>query len=146
MRLWIGATVAFGAVVRAAARPFTGVQTDAIVALAAQHRLPAVYPFRVFTAGGGLISYGIDIDDLFRRAPAYVDRILKGAKSGDLPVQNPTKFELVYNLKTAKALGRHHFTVAPAARRRPNRIRLATSEIGTNAKRCRARFMAEHSA
>jgi len=78
---------------------------DTIIALAARYRLPAVYPFRFFSASGGLMSYGIDQSDLFRRSAAYVDRILKGANPADLPVQNPTKFELVINLKTAKALG-----------------------------------------
>jgi putative ABC transport system substrate-binding protein len=72
---------------------------------AAQHRLPAVYGFRYFAADGGLMSYGVDVRDLFRRSAAYVDRILKGAKPGELPVQAPTKFELVVNLKTAKAIG-----------------------------------------
>jgi putative ABC transport system substrate-binding protein len=67
--------------------------------------LPAVYGFRYFAADGGLMSYGVDVRDLFRRSAAYVDRILKGAKPGELPVQAPTKFELVINLKTAKALG-----------------------------------------
>jgi putative tryptophan/tyrosine transport system substrate-binding protein len=67
--------------------------------------LPAVYSHRSFVAGGGLMSYGVDVRDLFRRSAAYVDRILKGAKPGELPVQAPTKFELVINLKTAKALG-----------------------------------------
>jgi putative ABC transport system substrate-binding protein len=76
-----------------------------IVALAARHRLPAVYPVRVFAVGGGLISYGADAVDQLRRAAGYVDRILKGEKPGDLPVQAPTKYELVINLKTAKALG-----------------------------------------
>jgi len=78
---------------------------DTIVALAARHRLPAVYPFRFFAVSGGLISDGVDTTDLFRRSASYVDRILKGAKPGELPVQTPTKFELVINLKTAKALG-----------------------------------------
>jgi len=72
---------------------------------AAQHRLPAVYGFRYFAADGGLMSYGVDVRALFRRSAAYVDRILKGAKPGELPVQAPTKFELVINLRTAKALG-----------------------------------------
>jgi len=72
---------------------------------AAQHHLPAVYGFRYFAADGGLMSYGVDVRDLFRRSAAYVDRILKGAKPGELPVQAPTKFELVINMKTAKSLG-----------------------------------------
>jgi len=76
-----------------------------ILALAAQHRLPAVYPRRSFVAAGGLISYGFDALDQVRRAAGYVDRILKGEKPADLPVQAPTKYELVVNLKTAKALG-----------------------------------------
>jgi putative ABC transport system substrate-binding protein len=76
-----------------------------ILASAAKHRFPAIYPFRFFVAEGGLLSYGVDVNDQFRRAAAYVDRILKGAKPADLPVQGPTKFELVINLKTAKALG-----------------------------------------
>ena len=78
---------------------------DLIITLAARHRLPAVYSYRFFVTGGGLISYGTDTIDPFRRAAGYVDRILKGEKPGDLPVQAPTKFELVINLKTAKALG-----------------------------------------
>jgi putative ABC transport system substrate-binding protein len=86
-----------------------GTLTDAhrelISALAARHRLPAVYPFPFFVRSGGLISYGTDITDLYRRAVGYVDRILKGEKPGDLPVQAPVKYELVINLKAAKALG-----------------------------------------
>jgi ABC-type uncharacterized transport system substrate-binding protein len=78
---------------------------EAIIALAARHRLPAVYPYRYFAASGGLMSYGIDGTDIFRRAAGYVDRILKGTSPGELPIQAPTKYELVINLKTAKALG-----------------------------------------
>jgi putative tryptophan/tyrosine transport system substrate-binding protein len=84
---------------------FTNAHRDALVALAARYRLPAVYPFRFFPEAGGLMSYGNDRSDPFRRAADYVDRIFKGAKPGDLPVQFPTKFELALNLKTAKALG-----------------------------------------
>jgi putative tryptophan/tyrosine transport system substrate-binding protein len=67
--------------------------------------LPSIYPFRVFPASGGLVSYGIDQVEIFRRVAAYIDRIFRGATPGELPVQAPTKFELVINLKTAKALG-----------------------------------------
>jgi len=84
---------------------FTGIHRDQIVSLAAHYRLPAVYPFRWFAEIGGLLSYGIDSDDMFRRAASDVDRILKGEKPAELPVQAPTKFEMVINLKTAKALG-----------------------------------------
>jgi len=76
-----------------------------ITSLAARYHVPTIYPFRSMVAAGGLISYGIDLDDLWRRASTYVDRILKGVKPADLPVQLPTKFELAINLKTAKALG-----------------------------------------
>jgi putative ABC transport system substrate-binding protein len=78
---------------------------DLIIALAARHRLPAIYPGRLYVTGGGLISYGADQIDQYHRAAAYVDRILKGEKPADLPVQQPTKFELILNLKTAKTLG-----------------------------------------
>jgi ABC-type uncharacterized transport system substrate-binding protein len=84
---------------------WASVHRELIVKLAAQHKLPAVYYGRYFVAGGGLISYGPDLSDQYRRAAGYVDRILKGEKPADLPVQAPTKFELVINLKTAKALG-----------------------------------------
>jgi putative ABC transport system substrate-binding protein len=78
---------------------------DLIIGLTARHRLPAVYFERAFVAAGGLISYGPDLVDQFHRAAAYVDRILKGEKPADLPVQAPAKYETVLNLKTAKALG-----------------------------------------
>ena len=81
------------------------VHRDLIITLAARHKLPAVYYERYFVAAGGLISYGPDLVDQYRRAAGYVDRILKGEKPADLPVQAPTKYELVINLKTAKALG-----------------------------------------
>jgi putative ABC transport system substrate-binding protein len=81
------------------------VHRDLIVTLAARHKLPTVYPERTFAVAGGLISYGPNYGDQFRRAAGYVDRILKGEKPADLPVQAPTKYELVINLKTAKALG-----------------------------------------
>jgi putative ABC transport system substrate-binding protein len=78
---------------------------ELIIKLAVRHRLPAVYPYRFYVDEGGLISYGPDLPDLFRQAAGYVDRILKGEKPADLPVQAPTKYELVINLKTAKAIG-----------------------------------------
>jgi len=88
--------------------PGSGLATrhyELIIAVAARHRLPAIYPIGFFVSSGGLISYGTDSIDPHRRAAGYVDRILKGEKPADLPVQQPTKFELVINLKTAKALG-----------------------------------------
>jgi len=93
-----------GGLVVTASAP-TAVHRETITALAARHRLPAVYPFRYHITVGGLISYGPDPIDQYRRAAGYVDRILKGEKPADLPVQAPTKYELVINLKTAKALG-----------------------------------------
>jgi len=85
--------------------PKTLIHRDLIIALAARHRLPAVYSTRPFVAHGGLVAYGPDMLDQFRRSASYVDRILKGEKPADLPVQAPTKYELLINLKTAKALG-----------------------------------------
>jgi putative ABC transport system substrate-binding protein len=92
-----------GLIVTTGARGYA--HRELIVKLAAQHRLPAVYPFRSWVTDGGLISYGTDPIDPYRRAATYVDRILKGEKPADLPVQAPTKYELVINLKTAKTLG-----------------------------------------
>jgi putative tryptophan/tyrosine transport system substrate-binding protein len=85
--------------------PLALVHRDLIITLAGRHRLPAVYPFRYFATSGGLIAYGPNATDPYRRAASYIDRILKGEKPADLPVQAPTKYELVINLKTAKALG-----------------------------------------
>jgi len=84
---------------------FLTVHRDLIIALTAKHRIPAVYPYRYFAEAGGLISYGVDAVDLFMRATDYVSRILRGAKPADLPVQGPTKFEMVINMRTAQALG-----------------------------------------
>ena len=98
-----------GLIVTASAGAAT--HSELIIMLAARHRLPAVYPFRYYVTEGGLISYGPDPTDQFRRAAGYVDRILKGEKAADLPVQAPTKYELTINLKTAKTLG---LTVPPS--------------------------------
>ena len=87
------------------ASPLASVRRDLIITLAARYRLPAVYFESLFVKSGGLISYGTDFVDQYRRAAGYVDRILKGEKPADMPVQAPTKYELVINLKTAKALG-----------------------------------------
>ena len=97
----------------------TAFHRDLIISLAARHRLPAVYPFRYYTIRGGLISYGPNSVEPTRRAASYIDRILKGAKPADLPVQAPTKYELVVNLKTAKALG---LTVPPTLLARADEV------------------------
>ena len=99
--------------------PGATIHRDLIIALSAKHRLPAVYSTRYFAASGGLISYDPDFLDQHRRAAGYVDRILKGEKPADLPVQQPTKYELVINLKTAKALG---LTVPPALLARADEV------------------------
>ena len=98
---------------------FTQVHRELIIALAARYRLPAIYPFRYFPASGGLISYGVDTIDVFRRAATYIDRILKGANPGDLPVQTPVQFELVINLRTANALG---LTISPTLLARADEV------------------------
>jgi ABC-type uncharacterized transport system substrate-binding protein len=101
------------------ANALSAVHRDLIITLAAQHKLPAVYQERTYVARGGLISYGPNFRDPFRRAAGYVDRILKGEKPADLPVQAPTRYELVINLKTAKALG---LAVPPSVRARADEV------------------------
>ena len=102
-----------------AADVFTVANRSLIIGLAERYRLPAMYQFRQFAAEGGLMSYGPDTADIFRRAATYVDRILKGANPAELPIQQPTKFQLVLNLKTAKALG---LTVQPSLLARADEV------------------------
>jgi putative tryptophan/tyrosine transport system substrate-binding protein len=104
------------------ASPLAAVHRDLIIALAAQHKLPAIYYERSYATAGGLISYGPDFGDQYRRAAGYVDRILKGEKPADLPVQAPIKYELAINLKTAKALGLE-VPATVLARRRGDRVK-----------------------
>ena len=108
-----------GGALIASADPFINTERALIIALAQRHRLPAIFGFRQFVSEGALISYGPDTADIARRAASYVDRILKGEKPADLPVQAPTKYELVINLKAAKALG---LTVPPTVLARADEV------------------------
>jgi putative ABC transport system substrate-binding protein len=99
--------------------PVADENRELIARTAARHALPAIYAYRYYVTSGGLMSYGIDTDDQFKKAASYVDRILKGAKPADLPVEQPTKFELVINLKTAKALG---LTIPPSLLLRADQV------------------------
>jgi putative ABC transport system substrate-binding protein len=110
----------------------SSVHRELIIELAARHRLPAVYPFRYFVEDGGLICYGPDAIDQLRRAAGYVDRILKGEKPADLPVQAPTKYELVINLKTAKAIGLDIPATVLARADEVNLLHLLRSPFGTD--------------
>jgi len=98
---------------------FTFAHRAPIILAAAQHKVPVVYNLSIFAREGGLLSYGVDFVDLFRRSSTYVDRILRGEKPGDLPVQLPTKYEMVLNLKTAKAIG---LTVSPSLLARADEV------------------------
>ena len=112
----------------------TVVHRKLVVTLAARHRLPTVYSFRSFVADGGLMSYAVDVVDLFRRSASYVDRILRGEKPGELPVEAPTRFELSLNLQTAKALGLDRAAHAARARRRGDRM-ITTARLRHAARR-----------
>jgi putative ABC transport system substrate-binding protein len=99
--------------------PVTNAHRSKIIAAARTDRIPAVYPFRFYTTKGGLVSYGVDTRDQYRRAASYIDRILKGEKPADLPVQAPTTYEMVINLDTAKTLG---ITIPPALLARADEV------------------------
>ena len=107
-----------GGIITIPTRPFFA-ERKRIVELAVKYRIPAIYPNKEFVDEGGLMSYGADYDDLYRRAAVYVDKILKGAKPADLPVQQPTKFEFVINLKAAKQIG---LTLSPEFLSRANKV------------------------
>jgi putative ABC transport system substrate-binding protein len=117
------------------------VQRHRIFSVAAHNRLPAIYAFRFYAADGGLMSYGIDTIDLFRRGASYIDRILKGEKPSELPVQAPVKFELVINLKTAKALGR---AFTSSANRRRDHLNNADHDRAAGPFRSALRGKADH--
>ena len=114
-RAFVGTLALLAAPLAAAAQPVSQVPRIGWL----QHRLPAVYPEIDFAAAGGLMAYGTNVTDNFRRAAAYVDKILKGARAADLPVEQPTKFELVINLKAARALG---LTIPPAVLQRADHM------------------------
>ncbi len=99
--------------------PFMFLHRKAVIDLAAAHRIPAVYEFQVFVEPGGLMSYGVNISEMQRRAAGYVDKILRGAKPADLPIEQPATFELVINLKIAKALG---LTIPPSLLQRADQV------------------------
>ena len=115
----------------------TLIHRELIMKLAARHRLPTLYPYRYFVTAGGLISYGPDKLDQFRRAAGYVDRIFKGEKPADLPVQAPTRYELVINLKTAKTLGLDSPVDPARPRRRGDRVREGPGKAGA-ISRCKS--------
>ena len=117
----------------------TLVNRNVIIELAARYRLPAVYGFRIFATSGGLLSYGTNPRDQFRRGASYVDRVLKGEKPGDLPVQNPIEYQLVTNLKTAKALGLdvpHFSSSAPMSC--SNKMRMSAFGTKQTSQLCRS--------